>query len=82
MARLETTNQLDKMGREHLRRRKNLDEGSELKRELGMFQVEAKCAGGGGGAGTGRQGGREQRGVGCGEGVCKEVSDERSLRPT
>lgn len=45
MARLETAIQLDKMGREHLRRRNNLDEGSELKRELGMFQVEAKCVG-------------------------------------
>lgn len=58
MARLETAIQLDKMGREHLRRRNNLDEGSELKRELGMFQVEAKFGGGRQGAeGDGMWGG-------------------------
>lgn len=43
-----TALQLDKMGREHLRRRHNLDEGSEFKRELGMFQLEGKCGGGSG----------------------------------
>lgn len=60
-----TAFQLDKMGREHLRRRHNLDEGSELKESLVCFSWKPSVCGGS----------RE-------EGGCKDVSDERSLRPT